>query len=464
MHRVAHDRADLAEIVFIEAAHRHGGRPDAESRCDGRRSFVEWNGVAVDRDPDLGQTLLGVLAAPLGPAQVDEEEVRVGPAGEHVEPAALQRGRQRVGVRPHCALVVAERLGGGDLEARRLRGDHMVERPALHAREHRAIDRLRVLLATQDEPRTRAGEGLVRRRRDEVAVLDRVRLQPRGDEPGEMSHVAEEQRADLVSDLAEAPGLDRARVRRAAADDQLRPMLLREREHVVVVDEVRLARDAVVDDLVEPAGEVHLEPVRQVPAVRELEREDGVARLQRREVDRHVRLCARVRLDVRVLRTEELFCAIDRELLDLVDDLAAAVVAPTRIALGVLVRRNASDRLQHGRPREVLRRDQLDLAALPLELPLEERRDLGIDVGEAGCTKIVERQRQRRHDAGCYSAIRARASTAGTAPSRRTRGSRPVRSMTVEGVPGSSPPSSTAATRSMISAGTSSRRRGSGSP
>ncbi len=114
---------------------------------------------------------------------------------------------------------------------------------------------------------------------------------------------------------------------------------------------------------------------------------------ERREVDRHVRLRARVRLDVRVLRAEERLRAIDRELLDLVDDLAAAVVAATRIALGVLVRRDASDRLEHRRPREVLRRDQLDLAALALELPLEERRDLGIDVCEAGRAEIVERQR-----------------------------------------------------------------------
>ncbi len=121
-------------------------------------------------------------------------------------PPLLQRGRERVGIRPHCALVVAERLGRGDPEARRLGRDHVVERPALHAGEHRAVDRLRVLLATQDEPGTRAGERLVRRRGDEVAVLDGVRLQPRGDEPGEVSHVAEEQRADLVGDLAEAPG------------------------------------------------------------------------------------------------------------------------------------------------------------------------------------------------------------------------------------------------------------------
>ena len=130
------------------------------------------------------------------------------------------------------------------------------------------------------KPDARAGERLVRRRGDEVAVLDRVRVQPGGDEPGEVGHVAHEQRADLVGDLAEAVGLDRARVGGAAADDQLRPVLLREREHLVVVDDVRLARDAVVDDRVEPAGEVDLEAVRQVAAVVEPQREDRVAGLQ----------------------------------------------------------------------------------------------------------------------------------------------------------------------------------------
>ena len=187
--------------------------------------------------------------------------------------------------------------------------------------------------------------------------------------------------------------------------------------------------------------------------MRELEREDRVARLRAREVDGHVRLSARVRLDVRVLGAEELLRAVDRELLDLVDDLAAAVVAASRIPLGVLVRGDAADRLEHRRPREVLGRDELDLAALPLELALEERRDLGIDVCEARGAEILERQRRRRHVADATRARTDRRQTPcrrargrrGTAPSRSTRGSGPVRSSTVDGVPGSSPPSSTAA-------------------
>ena len=293
---------------------------------------------------------------------------------------------------------------------------------------------------------------------------------PAGDEAREVRHVAEQQRADLVRDLAEAVGLDRARVGRAAADDQLRPVLLGERENLVVVDQVRLARDAVVDDRVEPPAEVDLQPVRQVPAVRELEREDRVARLQRCHVDGHVRLRARVRLDVRVLGAEQLLGAVDRRLLDLVDDLAAAVVALAGIALGVLVRRHGADRLEDRRPGEVLGGDQLDLAALALELAAEQLRDRRVDLREPGGLQVLDGLLRDRHavdgtQVTCRRrAARSSASAAGTAPSRRTRGSAPVRSSTVEGVPGSSPPSTTAPAAARISAGTSSSVRVSGPP
>ena len=210
-----------------------------------------------------------------------------------------------------------------------------------------------------------------------------IRMQAGRDEPREVRHVAPEERADLVGDLAELPRLDRARIGGAAAQDHLRAVLLRERQHLVVVDEARLPRDAVVDDRVEPPREVDLEPVGQVAAVVEPERQHRVARLHQPEIHRHVRLRARMGLDVCVLGLEEILGPVDRELLDLVDDLAAAVVPLARVPLGVLVRRHRADRLEDRRPREVLRRDQLDLAALPLELVAEERRDVRIDLGKA---------------------------------------------------------------------------------
>ena len=74
--------------------------------------------------------------------------------------------------------------------------------------------------------------------------------------------------------------------------------------------------------------------------------EHGVAGLEQAQVDGHVRLGARVRLDVRVLGAEERLRAVDRELLDPVDELAAAVVALARVALGVLVRRHRAEGLE----------------------------------------------------------------------------------------------------------------------
>ena len=138
-----------------------------------------------------------------------------------------------------------------------------------------------------------------------------------------------------------------------------------------------------------------------MPAVIEPEREHRVAGLHRREVDGHVGLGAGVRLDVRMLRPEQRLRTVDRELLDLVDDLAAAVVALAGISLRVLVRGHAPGRLEHRRPGEVLRGDQLDLAALTGELAAEQRRDLRIDTGEPGRAQRREGLRSDGHRRGC---------------------------------------------------------------
>ena len=97
----------------------------------------------------------------------------------------------------------------------------------------------------------------------------------------------------------------------------------------------------------------------------------------------------------------------------------------------------------------------------------EQLGDLGIHVGEARGAKVVERVRRDGHrlDATPRPAQPAlprtarSAAEADTAPSRSTRGSSPVRSTTVDGMPGSSPPS-TRTTCERISPGTSSTLRG----
>src|SRR5215211_4751491 len=143
--------ADLAHVLLVEPPHRDGGSAEAQPRGDGGRALVEGDRVPVRRDPHLVQPLLGVAPRPVRPAEIDLDQVRVGPAGQEVEAAVQERVGERVGVRAHLALVGAEALGGGDQEARRLRRDRVDERPALHPGEERLVDRLGVLLLAEDE-------------------------------------------------------------------------------------------------------------------------------------------------------------------------------------------------------------------------------------------------------------------------------------------------------------------------
>ena len=75
-----------------------------------------------------------------------------------------------------------------------------------------------------------------------------------------------------------------------------------------------------------------------------------------------------MRLDVRVLRAEELHCPVARKVLDLIDILAASVVARTGVALGIFIRKMAAHGLHHGGRNKVLRCDKLYMVSLALEL------------------------------------------------------------------------------------------------
>src|SRR2546426_5734555 len=80
---------------------------------------------------------------------------------------------------------------------------------------------------------------------------------------------------------------------------------------------------------------------------------------------------------------EEPLRPLDRERLEAVDDLLALVVALARIALRVLVREHAPERLEHRARDVVLRRDQADRLRLSLKLGFEQQRNLGIGAAKS---------------------------------------------------------------------------------
>ena len=89
-----------------------------------------------------------------------------------------------------------------------------------------------------------------------------------------------------------------------------------------------------------------------------------------------------MRLHVGVLGAEELLGAVAGQVLDHVGELAAAVVAPSGIALGVLVGEHRAHGLQHGLADEVLRGDQLQAFVLAALFMGDGLGNLGIHFAE----------------------------------------------------------------------------------
>ena len=90
--------------------------------------------------------------------------------------------------------------------------------------------------------------------------------------------------------------------------------------------------------MVDLAGLVGGSAVGQVPAVCKAHAEDGIPRLEQRRIDRKIRLRSAVGLDVHELRAEQLLRAGNGKPLDLIDDLAAAVIALGGQTLGIFIR------------------------------------------------------------------------------------------------------------------------------
>ncbi len=210
-----------------------------------------------------------------------------------------------------------------------------------------------------------------------------------GNQSGEVRHVDQVQRANFVGDLAHAREVDDARIRAAAADDQLRPLALGNLFQLVVIDGLGFFGHAVGNDLVGLAGEVQRMSVREVSAVRQVQAQDGVAGLDDGCVRRHVRGRAGVRLHVGVLGAEQLLGAVARQVLDHIGELASPVIALAGIAFGILVGEDRARRLQHGFAHKVFRGDQLQPFMLTALFVLDRLRDIGISFRQRTLHRIV---------------------------------------------------------------------------
>ena len=273
----------------------------------------------------------------------------VGTTCHEPQAARLHATAERLGVGENCVGV------GGKLGTQRLAKGHglasydVLERAALRAREDRGVNLLGDgRIVAENDAATGPAQGLVRGGGHHVSVRHRRGVTTGCHKAGDVGHVHHEGSAVVVGNLGEALEVDNARVGGGASNDELGLVLLGLCRHVIEVDALGLGVKAVGDNVVELAREVRGRTVREVAAVVEGHAHDSVARLREDGLCGVVGLGARVGLDVGVGSAKELLHAVTREVLDLVDGPAAAVVAVSRKALGVLVGERGPHGLHHG--------------------------------------------------------------------------------------------------------------------
>lgn len=359
--------ADVDHVGPVAATGGDRGSPDANTAGDERRPLLAGHRVLVGSDARAREDLLRVLAGVLPIGQIDEHQVIVRPTADEPEAAAHQGGGQDVGVVPNRLHVGAEVRLERLTECHRLARDDVHQRTTLRAREDGGVEPLHEVGPSERHATARTTEGLVRRGRDVVAERERRQVQAGGNEPREVSHVADQDRTDLVRDGAEGGEVPGARVGRSASHDQLGLLMLGDGADLVEVEEASRV-DVVVHRAVELAGGVRRGAMREVAAVAEVEPHQAVTRLERGEVDSGVGLGTGVGLNVHapaVLgQAEELQGTSTGDVLDRIHVVAAAVVALAGQAFGVLVGEDGADCREHRARHVVLRRDELEVVTL----------------------------------------------------------------------------------------------------
>lgn len=104
-------------------------------------------------------------------------------------------------------------------------------------------------------------------------------MEARGDEPRNVGDIDHHQSPRFVANFADARKVDDAGIGARTRDDHLRLAGKGDLLHLVVVEDFRLCRNAVRDDIEVGARDVGGRTVRQVPAVGEVHAHDGIAGL-----------------------------------------------------------------------------------------------------------------------------------------------------------------------------------------
>ena len=180
-----------------------------------------------------------------------------------------------------------------------------------------------------------------------------------------MGHVHHQLCPNRLCDLSKLRMRDFPWVGTGTRHDHLGAEFFCQAIHLIEIDSGSGFSDAVRVEIKQDSRLVQPHSMGQVAAVRQIKPQNRIPRRQEGEVDRLIRLRARVRLDVGMLRPKQFFCPVSRNIFNNIDVFAATVLPSAGIPFRIFIGQYTSDGLHHSWTRVVLAGDHLQARFLP---------------------------------------------------------------------------------------------------
>jgi len=304
--------------------------------------------------------------------------VVIGSAGDQSISAALEGIGECMGVVDNALLIFLE-LRVHRLLARDGFGSNAVhQRPTLQAREYRAVDPVCIFRLAHDQSAPWASECLVSSRGDELGNGYRIGMQTRRHQSCYMGDVTHQICAYLSGDFGKGVEVDFSGVCGVSGDDQFWLGVKCSLSDLIHIQPLGFRVQAIMDNVVQPARKVRLQPGGQMAPVCQVERQYGIPWLEHGQVNGSVRLTAGMWLDVHVFGAKQLLEPVDGKLLDLVHLGTPTIPPPAGIAFGILIGEDRPCGPKHGPRGVILRCDQVQAVCLPVYFSLEYLLELGV--------------------------------------------------------------------------------------
>src|ERR1019366_12695 len=140
------------------------------------------------------------------------------------------------------------------------------------------------ILSAEYQSRARTAQGFVGSGGGDMRVGHGRGVRAAGNKAGDVGHVEDEGCADFVGDTAHALEIPEAGIGAAASDNDVGFLADCGGFHLVVVDLLRIAPHVVEGGAIELSAETELVAVGEVAAMRKIKTENGVARVEHREI------------------------------------------------------------------------------------------------------------------------------------------------------------------------------------